>query len=60
MEKQGAGLHGPNGGGTHSYAPVPIDASHFDLGALGWDNDGFLSSLGSGAADGFQDTDLFC
>lgn len=47
-------------GVAHSYAPIPIDVSHFDLGALGWDNDGFLSTLGNSLADGFQDTDLFC
>lgn len=47
-------------GVTHSYAPIPIDVSHFDLGALGWDNDGFLSTLGNSLADGFQETDLFC
>lgn len=47
-------------GVAHSYAPIPIDVSHFDLGALGWDNDGFLSTLGSSLADGFQETDLFC
>lgn len=47
-------------GVAHSYAPIPIDVSHFDLGALGWDNDGFLSTLGHSLADGFQDADLFC
>lgn len=54
--------HQYNGVPAHSYAPIPIDVSHFDLGALGWDNyDGFLSTLGgSGLADGFQETDLFC
>lgn len=47
-------------GGSHSYAPIPIDASHFDLGALGWDNDGFFASLRGNMNDGFQETDLFC
>lgn len=46
-------------GVPHCYAPIPIDVSHFDLGALGWEND-FLASLWNGMADGNQETDLFC
>lgn len=43
----------------HSYAPIPIDTSHFDLGAMGWDSD-FLATLGNNVGDGFQEGDLFC
>lgn len=46
-------------GVPHSYAPIPIDTSHFDLGAMGWDSD-FLATLGNGVGDGFQEADLFC
>lgn len=46
--------------GSHSYAPIPIDASHFDLGALGWDNESFFTSLRGNMTDGFQEADLFC
>ncbi|CAN8105418.1 unnamed protein product [Discula destructiva] len=46
-------------GVPHAYAPIPIDTSHFDLGAMGWDTD-FLSSLGNASSDGFQESDLFC
>ncbi|KAF3764050.1 hypothetical protein M406DRAFT_103763 [Cryphonectria parasitica EP155] len=46
-------------GVPHSYAPIPIDVSHFDLGALGWEND-FLASLWSGMTEGNQESDLFC
>ncbi|KUI61337.1 hypothetical protein VP1G_08490 [Cytospora mali] len=50
----------PNGV-PYPYVPIPIDASHFDLGALGWDTEGFLSSLNNaGFVDGFQESDLFC
>ncbi|KUI64273.1 hypothetical protein VM1G_11070 [Cytospora mali] len=46
---------------SYPYVPIPIDASHFDLGALGWDTEGFLSSLNNaGFVDGFQESDLFC
>lgn len=46
---------------TYPYVPIPIDASHFDLGAMGWDTDGLLSSLNNaGFVDGFQESDLFC
>ena len=48
-------------GMSYPYVPIPIDASQFDLSALGWDTEGFLSSLSSANfADGFQDSDLFC
>lgn len=46
-------------GVPHSYAPIPIDTSHFDLGAMGWDSE-FLATLGNGVGDGFQEADLFC
>lgn len=50
----------PNGV-SYPYVPIPIDASHFDLGAMGWDTDGLLSSLSNtGFVDGFQESDLFC
>lgn len=50
----------PNGI-SYPYVPIPIDTSHFDLGAMGWDTDGLLSSLNNaGFVDGFQESDLFC
>lgn len=50
----------PNGI-SYPYVPIPIDTSHFDLGAMGWDTEGLLSSLNNaGFVDGFQESDLFC
>lgn len=48
-------------GMSYPYVPIPIDASHFDLGAMGWDTEGVLSTISNaGFVDGFQESDLFC
>lgn len=46
--------------GQYAYIPTPIDATNFDLAALGWETEGFLSSLNTHFMDGFREADLFC
>lgn len=46
--------------GQYPYVPAPIDAVNLDLTALGWETEGFLSSLNAHFMDGFQEADLFC
>ncbi|KAI7777484.1 c6 transcription [Diaporthe eres] len=64
--RSGANGHMPLGAprgsqnGQYPYVPVPIDAVNLDLTALGWETEGFLSSLNAGFMEGFQDADLFC
>ncbi|KAL1866842.1 hypothetical protein Daus18300_006545 [Diaporthe australafricana] len=51
---------GNNQNGQYPYVPVPLDTTNIDLAALGWETEGYLSSLNADLMEVFQESDLFC